>query len=87
MKSSRAADRPGWRLHLIGHDPETGAEIEMGGGLFPIEPNVGEKEAYADALETVVGRQNLIGCLLCTLRVQVISEGYRITANRQIAPN
>jgi hypothetical protein len=38
---------------LIGHDLETGAEIEMGGGLFPIEPNVGEKEAYADALETV----------------------------------
>jgi hypothetical protein len=47
MKSSRG--RPpwvaGWRLHLIGHDPETGAEIEMGGGVFPIEPNVGEQEA------------------------------------------
>jgi hypothetical protein len=39
-------------VHLIGHDPETGAEIEMGGGVFPIEPNVGEQGAYADALET-----------------------------------
>jgi hypothetical protein len=36
----------GWRLHLIGHHPETGAEIEMGGRGFPIEPNVGGKETY-----------------------------------------
>jgi hypothetical protein len=41
-----------WPLHLIGNDPETGAEIEMGGGVFPIESNVGEKEAFADGLET-----------------------------------
>ncbi len=25
----------GWRLHLIAEDPETGAEIEAGGGVFP----------------------------------------------------
>lgn len=25
----------GWRLHLIAENPETGAEIEAGGGVFP----------------------------------------------------
>lgn len=30
-----AAVGGGWRLHLIAEDPETGAEIETGGGVFP----------------------------------------------------
>jgi hypothetical protein len=39
MKSSQ-----GWQLHLIGHDPETGAEIEMRGGVFPIKPTSGRRK-------------------------------------------
>jgi hypothetical protein len=37
-----AAVGGGWRLRLIGRDLETDGEIELGGGVFPIEP--GEDE-------------------------------------------
>jgi len=46
-----AAVGGGWRLRLIGHDLETGDEIELGGGVFPVEPG-DERDAYADAMET-----------------------------------
>jgi hypothetical protein len=42
----------GWRLRLIGRDLETGVEIELGGGVFPVEPGEDERGAYADAMQT-----------------------------------
>jgi len=33
-----AAVGGGWRLRLIGRDLETGGEVELGGGVFPVEP-------------------------------------------------
>jgi hypothetical protein len=36
----------GWRLRLL----ET--EIEVGGGVFPVEEGVSEEDAHADALQT-----------------------------------
>ena len=33
-----AAVGGGWRLRLIGRDLETGGEIELGGGVFPVDP-------------------------------------------------
>ena len=41
----------GWRLYLFGFDPETGDEIGLVGGVFPVEPAVDEKQAHTDALE------------------------------------
>lgn len=41
----------GWRLHLIGHDLETGEEVEMGGGAFPVEIDEDDRAVYADAAE------------------------------------
>jgi hypothetical protein len=39
----------GWRLRLIGQNLEIGAEVELGGGVFPVKPGENEKDAYADA--------------------------------------
>jgi hypothetical protein len=47
-----AAVGGGWRLRLIGRDLETGVEIELGGGVFPVEPGEDERDAYADAMQT-----------------------------------
>ena len=47
-----AAVGGGWRLRLIGRDLETGDEIELGGGVFPVEPGEDERDAYADAMQT-----------------------------------
>lgn len=43
----------GWRLRLLQEEPD-GSEIEMGGGVFPPEPEQGisTDDAYADALQT-----------------------------------
>jgi len=41
----------GWRLRLIGLNEESGREEEYGGGVFPVEPGVDEKDAHADALQ------------------------------------
>ena len=46
-----AAVGGGWRLRLIGRDLETGDEIELGGGVFPVEPGEDERDAYADAMQ------------------------------------
>ncbi|MDQ6758255.1 MAG: hypothetical protein M3Z32_00140 [Acidobacteriota bacterium] len=43
----------GWNMRLLTN--EAGEEIEMGGGVFPIEENFTSDEAYADALETGEG--------------------------------
>lgn len=42
----------GWKLRLL--EQEGGEEIEMGGGVFPPEPEQGisADDAYADALRT-----------------------------------
>jgi hypothetical protein len=42
----------GWRLHLIAEDPETGAEVEAGGGVFPdvTEPEY-DDDPHAAAME------------------------------------
>ena len=42
----------GWRLRLLQEEPD-GSEMEMGGGVFPPEPEQGisADEAYADALQ------------------------------------
>ena len=40
----------GWRLHLFGRDLETGEEVEMGWGVFPVDPSEADKAAYADAM-------------------------------------
>ncbi len=42
----------GWRIRFFGRDLETGQEIEMGGGVFPVEDGQDEKDAYADAMQT-----------------------------------
>jgi len=43
----------GWRLHLIAEDPETGAEIEAGGGVFPDETELEDgDDPYTAAMET-----------------------------------
>lgn len=43
----------GWRLRLLQKKPDS-SEIEMGGGVFPPEPEQGisADDAYADALQT-----------------------------------
>ena len=33
-------------------DLETGGEIELGGGVFPVERSEDERDAYADAMQT-----------------------------------
>jgi len=42
----------GWRLRLLAEAPD-GSETEMGGGVFPPEPEQGisADDAYADALQ------------------------------------
>jgi hypothetical protein len=42
----------GYRLRLLAGDQETGDFIEMGGGVFPIEEGVDEKDAQAEARQT-----------------------------------
>ncbi len=42
----------GWRLRLIGRDLETGAEAELGGGVFPVEDGEDNRDAYVDAMQT-----------------------------------
>ena len=42
----------GWRLHLIGRDPETGQELELGGGVFPVQDGQDDADAYNDAMQT-----------------------------------
>jgi hypothetical protein len=40
---------------LFAQDPETGADVEMGGGIFPVEfagDDEDNKDAYADAMQT-----------------------------------
>jgi len=39
-------------IRFFGRDLETGQEIEMGGGVFPVEDGQDEKDAYADAMQT-----------------------------------
>lgn len=47
-----AAVGGGWRLHLIAEDPETGAEIETGGGVFPDVTELDDDdEPYTAAME------------------------------------
>ncbi len=43
----------GWRLRLLQEEPD-GSEIEMGGGVFPPEPEEGisADDADSDALQT-----------------------------------
>jgi hypothetical protein len=41
----------GWRLRLIGRDLETGGEVDLGGGFFPVEDGEDERDAYADAMQ------------------------------------
>ncbi len=45
----------GWRLHLISVDPETGEEIFMGGGVFPVVELDDDAAVYSEALD--VGRE------------------------------
>jgi hypothetical protein len=47
-----AAVGSGWRLRLIGRDVETGAEIDLGGGVFPVEVGEDDRDAYTDAMQT-----------------------------------
>ena len=42
----------GWRIHFFGKDLETGQEIEIGGGVIPIQDGQDETDAYADAVLT-----------------------------------
>lgn len=42
----------GWRLRLYGRDLETGQEIEMGGGAFPVEDYQDDQDAYEEAMRT-----------------------------------
>lgn len=46
----------GWQLRLFDTDPETGQDVEMGGGVFPASAYGTEedasKDAYADAMQT-----------------------------------
>jgi len=42
----------GWRLRLFGKDLETGQDVEMGGGVFPVEEGQDDKDAYAEAMLT-----------------------------------
>lgn len=42
----------GWRIRFFGKDLETGQEIGMGGGVFPIQDGQDEKDAYSDAIQT-----------------------------------
>jgi hypothetical protein len=47
-----AAVGGGWRLHLIAEDPETGAEIETGGGVFPDATELDDgDDPYTAAME------------------------------------
>lgn len=50
----RAAELSGgWRLRFLQEEPD-GSETEMGGGVFPPEPEQGisADDAYADAVQT-----------------------------------
>ena len=51
----------GWRLRLLQREHD-GSEIEMGGGVFPPEPeqDINADDAYADALQT--GEDWVAGC-------------------------
>ncbi len=40
----------GWRLRLLEQSPD-GQEIEMGGGVFPVEDDGSGDAAYAEALD------------------------------------
>ena len=51
-RASPAAVGGGWRLRLIGCDLETGGEIELGCGVFSVEPGEDERDAYTDAIQT-----------------------------------
>lgn len=42
----------GWRIRFFGRDLETGQEIEMGGGVFPVEDGQDERDVYAEAEQT-----------------------------------
>jgi hypothetical protein len=42
----------GYQLHLIGRDLETGEEVFMGGGVFPVDAPEQDAEVLGDALET-----------------------------------
>ncbi len=59
MRSNRYEIEPqplpiggGWRIRFFGRDLETGQEIEMGGGVFPVEDGQDENDSYADAMQT-----------------------------------
>ena len=41
----------GWRLHLIAEDPETGAEVEVGSGVFPTPAELEDGDPHAEAME------------------------------------
>jgi hypothetical protein len=42
----------GWRLHLIAEDPETGAEVEVAGGVFPLPAEPEDGDPQSEAVET-----------------------------------
>jgi hypothetical protein len=48
----RAGLGGGYRLRLLTRDLETGQVTEMGGGVFPIEEGIEDKDAHADAVQT-----------------------------------
>ena len=48
-----------WRLRLFGQDPETGEDIEMGGGVFPGESSEDFGEVYDAHADAMQGGQGL----------------------------